>query len=165
MPTSRDQRIADDVGLEQSLRCQARGCPYAWSVNFGAKLCSSHALCKSPREWPFVTQQLLDEQTERALHPSRPSEGPTVTREDAVAALAEVRAGQLFKREGPKAWARRLQAAEGLGRPLSSFQRAAWRQALAHATLDLAARGEAIPRARITDALQATGDLPTEETM
>jgi hypothetical protein len=163
--SNRDQRIADDVGLEQSLRCKARGCPCPWSVNFGVKLCSAHALCKSPSEWPFVTQQLLDDETEQALHPRSTRPEPTATREEAVAALAEIRAGRLFKADPAKAWARRLEEAEASGKSLSRFQRDCWRKALGHVVLDAARDGAAVPARGITDALQATGDLPTEETM
>jgi hypothetical protein len=166
MTTARDQRIADEVGLEASLRCKARGCPCPWSVNFGTKLCSAHALCSSPSEWPFVTQHLLEDETERArFGPHAFTEPEPVTRAEAFAALEEVRTARLFARQGARGWALKLQAAEAAGQSLSAYQRQAWRTALAHRTLDAAVRGAPVPPSRITDALQTTGDLPTEETM
>jgi hypothetical protein len=166
MTTARDQRIADEVGLEASLRCKARGCPCAWSVNFGTKLCSAHALCTNPSEWPFVTQHLLEDETERArLGP--PSEHPMepLSREEGLTALGQIRDGHLFARQSARGWAVALQCAEAAGKSLSTYQRQAWRTALAHRTLDAAVRGAPVPPSRITDALQTTGDLPTEETM
>jgi len=164
--TARDQRIADEVGVEFALRCKARGCPCAWSVNFGTKLCSAHALCTSPNEWPFVTQHLLEDETERARLGPQPAESPApVTRDEALAALAAIRSGRLFARDGTRGWAKRLEAIEAAGGSLSTFQRQAWRQALGHVVLNAVREGAPVPRAGIVDALQATGDLPTEETI
>jgi hypothetical protein len=166
MTTARDQRLADEAGLEFALRCRARGCPCPWSVNFGTKLCSPHALCTSPNEWPLVTQRLLDDETDRArLGPPPVEARPSIPRGEALAALADIRSGRLFARHGAKAWARRLEAIEAAGGSLSTFQRQSWRQALGHVVLDAARDGAPVPRAGITDALQATGDLPTEETI
>ncbi len=160
--TARDRAIADDAGAEFALRCRAHGCPMLWSVNFGTKLCSAHARCISPTEWPRVTEQLLEAETERAYYgapPAAPAPAP-LTREEAVAQWAEVREGRLFARQAPKDWARRLKALEEGGRPLSAYQRAAWRAAFGHEVLDAARAGASVPRGAITEALQATGDLP-----
>jgi hypothetical protein len=168
MTTARDRRLADDVVLEQALRCRAQGCPHPWAVTFGGKLCSAHALCKSPREWPIVTARLLAEETDRALQvalePDRFDPAPAMDRAKGVAALRQIREGVLFERGDPKGWARRLSNSEARGRSLSPFQRAAWREALgAHAVLDQVARGANVPEQTITSALQHTGDLPTAD--
>lgn len=161
MTSARDRTIADDAGADFALRCRASGCPRPWSVNLGTKLCSAHALCQSAKEWPRVTERLLEEESERALYgPPAAPESRSVTLGEALAALRRVREGHLFKRQVPKDWARRLEEAEKAGRPLSAYQRAAWRQAFGHQLLDAARRGEPVPSPAITEALQATGDLP-----
>ena len=163
MTTPRDRAIAEDAGAEFALRCRARGCPMLWSVNFGTKLCSAHALAIDPRDWPRITEQLLAEETDRARFgpPPAPPAPPPVSRGEALETLAQVRDGKLFARTLPRDWAHRLEEAERAGRPLSAWQRACWRQACGHQILDAAARGEPVPRQAIAEALQATGDIPT----
>jgi hypothetical protein len=171
--SSRDRRIADDAGAEFALRCRARGCPCAWSIDLGEhrKLCSAHALCASPAQWPLVTEQLVAEETERARGEwnTSPAESAGLTQAAAVAILKELRGGQLFRRSPTKAWAHALRDAERAGRSLSSFQRRAWRAALgegalgsvaAHYLLDQAAAGASVEPAAIAEALRTTGDLP-----
>jgi hypothetical protein len=162
MSTARDRAIADEAGAEFALRCRAHGCPMLWSVNFGRKLCSAHALATDPRDWPRVTEALLAEETDRARYgpPPAPNGPEPMDRPHAIEALAQVRDGRLFARTLPRDWAHRLEEAERAGRPLSAWQRTCWRQACGHQILDAAARGEPVPRQAIAEALQATGDLP-----
>jgi hypothetical protein len=169
-----DRAVADDAGLEFALRCRAHGCPCAWSVDFGAarKLCSAHAhAAETPGQWRSITERLLVDEAERARSgsPPAPMHHRPADRAAALAALAEIRAGRLFKRAPGKAWAYRLMEAEHAGRSLSSFQRQAWREALgdatlgsaaAHAILDQAAVGVPVAADVIAEALETTGDIP-----
>jgi hypothetical protein len=161
MTSARDRAIADDAGADFALRCRAYGCPRQWSVNFGTKLCSAHALAIDPREWPRITAALLADEADRARFGPPPAahERPSMTKAEGLAALALVREGHLFARQLPRDWAHRLEQAERDGRPLSARQRSAWRQACGHQILDAAQRGEPVPRGAITEALEATGDI------
>jgi hypothetical protein len=129
MSYSRDKRIADEAAPANPPGCRAAGCPLPWSTDFGgAPLCTYHGRCSSAHEWPRVTQQLLDIETERALNgPRSPKPQRYATRADGVAALQKLRQ---MGRGDPKLWARRLQWREENGRTLTRFQREAWRIAL-----------------------------------
>lgn len=159
----RDERIADDTFADRALQCVASGCPNRWSVDAGrGRLCSAHAWVSSA-QWPQVTQEQLDAETERALQNAAPPAPGPVYRDiprlrHELARLAD---GMRQARTDPRAWARSLKDREQRGERLTDAQRAAWRRSLgAHELLDRVQTGADIPPAAITAALQATGDLP-----
>lgn len=123
----RDNRIADESTDERTLMCRASGCPHRWSVNFEVPLCSAHSRCTSPQEWPRVTQALLDAEADRAMNPPQKPAERYATKEEGLAALEKLRQ---MGRGDPRRWAKVLKRREERGRPLSAFQRAAWREAL-----------------------------------
>ena len=74
---NRDQRVAEEAGADQRLMCCAHGCPNRWSVDIGKRMCSAH-YAADPIEWPAVTQQQIDAQTDRAYRAQfpRPARSP-----------------------------------------------------------------------------------------
>jgi len=160
----RDQRIADETGIAQALMCTAHGCPNRWSVDAGnGKLCSAHAWVE-PHLWPQISQEQQDAETERAWEASKAGPKPEVrhwSKAEKVAVLRELRTLFTGQTKHPRAWAFALRDREQRGEKLSIAQREMWRAAIgAHAVLDSAVEGADIPAARITDALQHTGDIP-----
>lgn len=159
----RDERIADDTYVDRALQCGATGCPNRWSVDGGrGRLCSAHAWVSSG-QWPQVTLEQLDAETDRALRNAAPTAPGPMHRDiprlrHELGRLAD---GMRVARSDPRAWARHLREREQRGEKLTDAQRAAWRRSLgAHELLDSAQAGAYVAPAAITTALQATGDLP-----
>lgn len=126
-----DQRVADDAIADRSLLCSASGCPNRWSLNFGKPLCRAHAFAE-PHQWPQVTQEQLDAETDRALAAAAPKLQATVTHwsmADKRALLKRLR--EVFATPvDPRAWARNLRDRERSGARLTQAQRTAWRAVL-----------------------------------
>lgn len=131
----RDQQVAEEVVDESVLRCQAPGCPNAWSVSdsFGQKargLCSAHRWGASD-QWHRITDEQHRMLERRALDAMRPK--PAVRRYTAAEKreiLQTARAILQRPPEDPKAWAYRLRDREEGGEVLSPMQADAWRRAL-----------------------------------
>ena len=68
-----DQRTVAKFDQDRDQFCRAEGCPRWWSVKLEGKspLCSAHAWA-DPRQWPAITQKLLDEDADKAYHRSEP---------------------------------------------------------------------------------------------
>ena len=66
---TRDQIIADrpdyQRGYTPEQMCSAHGCPNRWTVDRGARLCSSHDR-EHPERWPGITERQQWDETERA---------------------------------------------------------------------------------------------------
>jgi hypothetical protein len=130
---ARDQKIADEVALpvDRALMCSAHGCPLRWSMSGDrGRACSRHYWAE-PREWPRITQWIIDAETERARYAqaSRPLAEPIEpeVRKAAVAALqsfAEQHAAD------PLAWARELHRRHRAGERLSEDKVDAYRRVL-----------------------------------
>jgi hypothetical protein len=71
-PSRTDQRVADEAAVDQSLLCSAHGCPNRWSVDAGhGKACRAHAWAQ-PHDWPQITVEQQDAETDRALRAMQP---------------------------------------------------------------------------------------------
>lgn len=138
MSSSRDQRIADEVGIAQTLRCTAMGCPNAWSVSIGSRLCSAHAWA-DPSQWPGITQSVLDAEADRARFglPGRQQAVRHLSAQEKRSIGARMR--DALSQSGGRDWAMRLRDRDQQGEPLTDAQRHMYRAAL---WLD----GEAIER-------------------
>jgi hypothetical protein len=164
---SRDERVANDVAVSQTLLCAANGCPNRWSVDAGqGRCCSAHAWAGKSL-WPQITQEQVDAETDRAranaVAQSQPVKRLSPAEKRAIlsriAGMSD--AMRLRRDESPRAWAYALRERENRGEELNDMQRDAWRRALgAHGLLDRVVQGMDIPAADITTALQETGDLP-----
>ncbi len=132
MSKSRDQRIADEtLQYDEKLMCKAKGCPHRWSVNAGSgKLCSAHAW-SDPQDWPRITREQSDAETDRAMYGSparhKPPAAP-LTLEQKRAIGAKLR--QAMRNPGGRDWAYRLRDREARGEKLNQAQRTMWREAL-----------------------------------
>lgn len=131
---ARDNAIAEETISRSSLQCGARGCPSRWSVDAGSgRLCSAHAWVER-RDWPRITQELIDDQVRRAVEAQNPQpELPTWTRGQKLNLLQGLREAMAKLQEAAldsKAWARRLRWREARGDRLTPFKREAWRNAL-----------------------------------
>lgn len=130
---SRDQRIAAEAGPDHALMCSANGCPNRWTCDFAGRLCSAHAHAER-HEWPAVTQQQQDIETERAYRAGRQQEpAPPLTVERKRQMLSQMHAAlaaiHAMPRDG-RAWARSLRDREQGGERLTPAQRDMWRAAL-----------------------------------
>ena len=130
---NRDQKIAEDVNVDRALMCPAAGCPNRWSVSGErGRGCSAHYWA-NPRDWPRITQAILEAETDRARYaaagrPEPSAELPYAVRKAAVAALhafVDNRAAD------PRAWARELQRRHLAGERLSEVRVNAYRAVLA----------------------------------
>lgn len=163
--TKRDQRMADDAGVDRDLMCQANGCPNLWSVEGqNGRCCSAHAW-SALHLWPQITAEQQDAETDRALHRLQhvePPPAPPMSRAEKRAALASLSAvASRIGRVNPRAWAYALRDREQRGERLTDAQRKTWRSVVdAHAVLDRVRDGDDVPAERVTQALQVTGDLP-----
>lgn len=133
MSYARDRAIANEAGggLERSLTCGAAGCPNRWSVDAGSgRLCSAHAWVDR-KQWPQITQEQQDAETDRALDHAterfQPQAAP-LSREEKRAILTKLRC--IGQPEHPKAWAEALRVREESGERLTQAQRAMWRAAI-----------------------------------
>lgn len=120
-----DKNEIDD-GFDK-LMCQAHGCPNAWCVDMGSKLCSAHAW-SDPRSWPEITDRLqvakLTKKPQKIVD-AMPRWSMSQIRM-ALEALKTV-----FKaRSDPRQWARTLRDREAAGEPLSKLQRSMWRSVI-----------------------------------
>jgi hypothetical protein len=134
---TRDERIADDVAEDRTMLCCAIGCPNRWTVDAGqGRLCTAHARAE-PTQWPWITQQQLDAQTQRALQAQQlplPA-APVPDRAAAAAALGELQ--RTLRSSSDRAWALQLRDRElhhggvlASGRRMTPFHRQAWRAVL-----------------------------------
>jgi hypothetical protein len=138
---SRDQQVADDASIGQSLQCAAQGCPNVWSVDIGnGRLCSWHHW-KPAHLWPQITAELQDEVRRRSRVKAQAAsgirhefddEGPSsYTPQERLAMALHLRDGlAAMGKQDPKAWARALRDREAAGERLTSAQKDAWREAL-----------------------------------
>lgn len=127
----RDQQAAEHFDDDRELMCAASGCPRRWTVSVGGDKgkCSAHAWADASL-WPRITQQLLDQDADRARRQQRPAQQPRrLSGEEKLQTLHTMRAN-LCKKTFDKSWARELQSRENEGECLSEFQRKAWREAL-----------------------------------
>ena len=128
---ARDQRIADEVEqVERHLMCTANGCPRRWSVSGDrGKACSAH-YWSEPRDWPRITQRLIDDEIDRARYAdaSRPAPAPN-TREQREA-IAEGLQRVVAERGDGRAWARELQRRHQSGARVTPAEVEAYRRAL-----------------------------------
>lgn len=128
----RDTRTADETDDERGLQCIAYGCPNRWSVDAGkGRLCSAHAWADA-MQWPLISQQQTDAETERAFRaqtPKRPA--PPVTHEQKLAIAQRLR-DVLAQPANPREWAYRLRDRENAGEKLTRAQRECWRAAIRH---------------------------------
>lgn len=147
-PSRRDERIADETIAAQHLRCIAHGCPNLWSFdNGGGRLCTAHAGA-DPMQWPAITQQQRDAETERAIAAQQPdlatpprAQTAPLTREERQEVLRQLAE---FRQVPPgKQWAVALRQVEQDGARLTPAQRQMWRAALTHAGLPVASDMEA----------------------
>lgn len=133
--TARDQRIADEVGLDRETRCIASRCPCRWTVDAGnGRLCSAHAWA-DPFHWPRITDELLDRETERAIRADRaapPAPKRPLSRTEQLQLLHRMRAQlqRLAAGRGNLDWAHRLKARDEAGDRLTLAQRQSYRAAL-----------------------------------
>lgn len=106
----------EGTNRDQGLRCFANGCPLRWTVQSGKGrgLCSVHAGA-APEAWPALTERLIAGED---LGPGH----------DCLAHDVAEQLGAVPK--GPLAWAHRLRILEEAGRPITLWQRKAWREAL-----------------------------------
>lgn len=132
--TARDQRIADDVGLDRETLCTATRCPRRWTVDLGSgRLCSAHAWAQ-PHHWPQITEELLEADAQRAYRaqyaePKR--ERLPLTRTEQLQLLHRLKtAVQRMADRGSLAWAERLKARDEAGERLTLAQRQSYRAAL-----------------------------------
>jgi hypothetical protein len=126
----RDLAIADEVGADRAMMCMARGCPNVWATDFGQRLCSAHRAA-DPSDWPRVTHEQQEAQTERAYRAQFPAEPKPVrhlSREEKLAVLQRMRT-MLRAGQQPRAWIARLLARQANGEKLSPAQRDALAQA------------------------------------
>jgi hypothetical protein len=116
--------------------CAAKGCPNRWSLSIGGEkgTCSAHAWAL-PREWPEITRQLLDGETDRALRnavaESQPAPRPLgrIERQQLMHRLRTMGSGQVGRRQG-KAWAEELQQRHARGEKQTPAQVECWQGAL-----------------------------------
>lgn len=127
----RDNAIADEANVDRSLMCPAQGCQNRWSVDGErGRACSAHYWA-DPREWPRITQQLLDADAERALRYGRvrvPPSAPKLTTQERRAAVQALQA--CCKQAPDRTWAAQLQARHQRGERLTLSQVQAYRSAL-----------------------------------
>lgn len=90
---SRDDRIATETAVDRRFMCIATGCPNRWSVDAGkGRMCSAHAWSE-PHQWPSVTQEQLDAETDWARYAAaeRPAKAP-LSASEKVGILRRLRA-------------------------------------------------------------------------
>ncbi len=122
-----DRGIVAQAEAERDLMCAADNCPRRWSVQRGGErgLCSAHAW-SDPHKWPQVTQDLHDQDLNKARYHEPPTKPKTATREEALKDLRSMRIGN----PDPKAWARILESRDQSGENLTALQRKMYQEAL-----------------------------------
>ena len=122
-----DKKVAASWDQEAALRCAADNCPRRWSVQKNGErgLCSAHAW-SDPKQWPQITQDLHDLDLQKARYPEPTEPVKTGTREQAIAALKNMRVGN----PDPKAWARKLESRDMSGERLTRLQATMYQEAL-----------------------------------
>lgn len=129
----RDEQLAADVNVDRTLLCPAAGCPNRWSVaGERGRGCSAHYWA-NPRDWPRITQELVEAETRLALiaaaaRPAVPPETPPL--DVRKAAVAVLHAFVDERNRDPRAWARELQRRHQAGERLSAVKVEAYRRAL-----------------------------------
>lgn len=124
----RDQAVAEDAGISRSLMCGAYGCPNRWSVD-PPRMCSAHAWAE-PHQWPSITQQQIDAETQRAIASSGPKESQRFVTPDPAKLrryLTRLAQGIRDQQRTPRGWAERLREREEAGERLTPAQKEAWR--------------------------------------
>lgn len=123
----RDERVADDATVPTGLMCAASGCPNRWSVDGGGmRCCSAHAWAET-REWPRITAQQQDAETDRAYRGSLadaapPAPAPKADPRRLAAALSRLKVGASSGRSPRQRVVDRLREIER-DRPLTLAQR------------------------------------------
>jgi hypothetical protein len=130
---ARDQKIADEVmpPVDRALMCAAHGCPLRWSVSGDrGRACSRHYWAE-PREWPRITQWILDAEADRARYGAAArAEADPVAPEVRKASVAALHAFVDHHAADPLAWARELQRRHRAGERLSEDKVDAYRRVL-----------------------------------
>ena len=125
MSSKSDQIAADSVYVDRALMCSAAGCPNRWSVDAGGgRLCSAHAWA-SHHEWPSITNEQLDAETQRAIDAQTPREAQRFVKPDPVKLsryLAKLAAGIRDAQRDPRGWARALRERQEAGERLTQAQ-------------------------------------------
>lgn len=125
MSSRTDQRVVDSAYADRALQCSAAGCPNVWSVDAGGgRLCSAHAWA-SLHEWPSITQQQLDAETQRAIDAQNPREAQRFVKPDPVKLsryLKKLAAGIRDAQRDPRGWVRALRERQEAGERLTQAQ-------------------------------------------
>ena len=124
-----------NIETEQSLRCAAHECPYAWSVNAPDRgvnhLCQFHAW-SDQHEWPRITQELLTDIAVRSYQPA-PVPARPMSQEEKIATLKGLKKVlRSFAPDGEKetGWALALKARHDRGEKLNPNQIRCYKNAL-----------------------------------
>ena len=128
----RDEQIAAEVNVDRALMCPAAGCPNRWSVSGErGRGCSAH-YWSNPRDWPRITQALIEAETNRARYfaAARPERLEPASMEMRKAAVAALHAFVNERGRDARAWAAELQRQHHAGKRLSEVQVDAYRRAL-----------------------------------
>lgn len=131
----RDEQVAAEVNVDRSLMCPAAGCPNRWSVSGErGKGCSSHYWA-NPRDWPRITQELVEAETDRArwaaaAKPERPEARPGDLGPVRKAAVAALQAFVDNRASDSRAWARELHRRHLAGERLAPSTVATYRGVL-----------------------------------
>lgn len=125
MSSKADQVAADSLHVDRVLMCSATLCPNRWSVDFGGgRMCSAHAGA-SHHDWPRITQEQLDAETQRALDAQMPREAQRFVKPDPVKLsryLAKLAAGIRDAQRDPRGWAKALRTRYEAGERLTQAQ-------------------------------------------
>ena len=126
---ARDEKLAAEVNVDRHMQCPATGCPNRWSVSGErGRACSAH-YWSEPRDWPRITQQMLDAQADLARRNSAAPRPPVPTLAEKLATLAA--AAQCLQGGRTRlAWAHALRERHQAGARLTREQVQAYRQAL-----------------------------------
>lgn len=131
---ARDQGVADEVEtVDRVLMCPAAGCPNRWSVSGErGRGCSAHYWA-NPRDWPRITQELVEAETRRALQAAAARPTPlleTLPHEMRKTAVAALHAFVDERQRDHRAWARDLERRHRAGERLPELKVDAYRRAL-----------------------------------
>lgn len=125
MSSKSDQIAADSFHVDRALMCSAAGCPNRWSVDAGGgRLCGAHAWA-SPHEWPSITSEQLDAETQRALDAQTPREAQRFVKPDPEKLsryLGKLSAGIRDAQRDPRGWAKALRKRQEAGERLTQAQ-------------------------------------------
>ena len=123
---------AIDTNPDRALRCRAHDCPNNWAVSREGHppLCSRHAWI-DPREWPDMTQRILNDIAFAVEKRPAPVQHMTVAEKAAtLKKLAATMRTVSGENKDHKAWAKRLHQRHLAGETLGQAQVAMYRSAL-----------------------------------